>query len=205
MFKLLRRLVVTVLALIGLGAVLGAAMFAAGGISARTPPSRMETAVAPRLRAWAIPDSARQARNPLPASAEAIDAGMEHFADHCAICHGNDGSGNTEMGRSLYPRVPDMRLPATQSLSDGELAYIIDNGVRLTGMPAWAHDSPDDTWKLVHFIRHQPKLTPAELKKMESLNPKAPDDQDHDHGDAAGKDKPKTPEKPGHTHTHPKG
>jgi len=159
----------------------------------------METAVMPRLRAVAIPASARDTRNPLAPSPDVLADGMEHFADHCALCHGNDGSGDTEIGRSLSPRVPDMRKPATQQLTDGELFYIIQNGVRLTGMPAWAHESPDDNWKLVHFIRHQPKLTPEEIKKMQALNPKAPDDE----APAAGEEKVEAPAKPAHTHTHP--
>jgi mono/diheme cytochrome c family protein len=198
MFRLLRRLIVGILALIGLAAVGCAAMFAAGGISARQEPGRLETAMAPRLRAMAIPASARQARNPLPASAEVIGEGLEHFADHCAICHGNDGSGDTEMGRAMYPRVPDMRKPRTQALSDGELFYIIENGVRLTGMPGWAHESPDDNWKLVHFIRHQPALTAAELARMQTLNPKAADDEP-----APAKTPDAPAAKPPHTHTHP--
>jgi mono/diheme cytochrome c family protein len=201
MFRLLRKLIVAVLALIGLGAVAVAVMFAAGGISARQVPGTVETTVLPKLRAAAIPSSARQAKNPLPASAEVLAEGMEHFADHCAICHANNGSGDTEMGRSLSPRVPDLRSPATQELSDGELFYIIENGVRLTGMPAWAHEDPNDNWKLVHFIRHQPKITPAELEKMKSLNPKAPDD-----GPEAAKPEGAAPApKPAHTHTHKHG
>jgi len=201
MFRVLRKLIVAILALIGLVAVAGAAMFAAGGISARQAPGSIERTVLPRLRAVAIPSSAKQAKNPVPASAQAIAEGMEHFADHCAICHSNDGSGATEMGRSLYPRVPDMRKAATQELSDGEIFYIIENGVRLTGMPAWAHESPDDGWKLVHFIRHQPKMTPVELEKMKSLNPKAPDDEP-----GAPKSEGAAPApKPAHTHTHKHG
>jgi len=80
------------------------------------------------------------------------------------------------MGRLLYPPAPDMRLPATQQLTDGELYYIIENGVRLTGMPAWGRggDNDIDTWKLVHFVRHLSDLTPEQLKEMESLNPKSP-------------------------------
>jgi mono/diheme cytochrome c family protein len=201
MLRLLRRLIVAVLALIGLVAVAGGAMFASGGIGARQQPGPVETTVMPRLRAMAIPAAARGARNPLPASPEVLAEGMEHFADHCALCHGNDGSGDTEIGRALSPRVPDMRKPATQEMTDGELYYIIQNGVRLTGMPAWAHESPDDNWKLVDFIRHQPKLTPAELKQMQALNPKAPDDEPA----AAGEEKGEAAPKPAHTHTHKKG
>ena len=175
MFRLLRRLAVAVLAMVGLCALAAAAAFVAGGISARQEPGRLETAIAPRLRAMAIPREARGRKNPVPASAEALAEGMEHFADHCAVCHANDGSGDTTIGRGLYPRVPDMRLPATQNLSDGELFYIIENGVRLTGMPAWGNgtkEGEDASWKLVAFIRHQPRLTEAELEKMSELNPR---------------------------------
>jgi mono/diheme cytochrome c family protein len=172
------RLIVAILVIIGIGAVAGGAMFVAGGISAKPEPSSLEAAVAPRLRALAIPATAKNAANPVPASAEAVKAGMEHYADHCAICHANDGSGDTEMGRHLYPRVPDMRKPATQDLTDGELFYIIENGVKLTGMPAWGGEHGGDaSWKLVQFIRHLPKLTPAELTDMKRLNPKGPDEQ----------------------------
>lgn len=104
---------------------------------------------------------------------------MAHFADHCAVCHGNDGTGDTEMGRGLYPNAPDMRLAATQDLTDGELFYIIEHGVRFTGMPAWATGTPEGTeasWHLVRFVRHLPRLTPAELEKMKALNPRSPDE-----------------------------
>src|SRR5204862_3671862 len=97
--------------------------------------------------------------------------------DHCAICHANDGSGKTEMGRNLYPRAPDMRLAATQELTDGELFYIIGNGVRLTGMPGWGDGSEESSranWHLVAFIRELPRLTPAEKLEMERLNPRSP-------------------------------
>ena len=117
--------------------------------------------------------------NPVPSSQDALAEAMAHFADHCAICHDNDGSGNTTIGKGLYPKPPDMRQPATQNLTDGELFYIIQNGIRLTGMPAWgtgaSHDE-EDSWKLVHFIRHLPQITLEEKKAMEKLNPKSPDD-----------------------------
>jgi hypothetical protein len=70
-----------------------------------------------------------------------------------------------------------MRLAATQSLSDAELFYIIENGVRLTGMPAWSTGTKEgetSSWHLVHFIRHLPKLTQEEISRMEDLNPRTP-------------------------------
>src|SRR5262245_6636104 len=122
---------------------------------------------------------ARRETNPIPKTEDAIAAGRAHFADHCASCHGNDGSGNTEMGRSLYPRAPDMRLAATQELDDHELFYIIENGIRLTGMPGWGtgtKEGRDDSWRLVHFIRHLPQLRAEEIEEMKALNPKPPNE-----------------------------
>jgi mono/diheme cytochrome c family protein len=108
-----------------------------------------------------------------------VDAGRAHFADHCASCHANDGSGDTEMGRNLFPKAPDMRLPATQSLTDGELFWIIEHGVRFTGMPGWSTGTKEGevaSWHLVHFIRHLPDITAAELEHMAERNPRSPEE-----------------------------
>jgi hypothetical protein len=80
------------------------------------------------------------------------------------------------MGRGLYPKAPDMRLPATQSLSDAELFYIIENGVRFTGMPGWSTGTKDGetaSWHLVHFIRHLPRMTSEEIEQMDTLTPRS--------------------------------
>jgi mono/diheme cytochrome c family protein len=148
-----------------------------GGIGARAEPSAMEAAIARRMRDAAIPEEARRATNPLPASPEVLADGLAHFADHCASCHANDGSGDTRLGRSLYPRAPDMRRSATQDLPDGALFYIIENGVKLTGMPAWgAEGHADASWALVHFIRHLQRLTAQQKAEMERLNPRSPEE-----------------------------
>jgi hypothetical protein len=87
------------------------------------------------------------------------------------------------MGRNLYPKVPDMTLARTAGLSDGELFSIIENGVRLTGMPAWGSPGPEDdaeTWELVQFIRHLPRVTTDELEEMKSMNPKTRGDLEED-------------------------
>lgn len=147
------------------------------GFSTRQPPSRLEAAVAGTLRRWSIPASDRRKVSPLPSTPEVLARARAHWADHCAICHGNDGSGKTEVGERLYPRAPDMRGAATQALSDGEIFYIIENGVRLTGMPGWHVDGDEgESWDLVAFVRHLPKLTATELDQMEKLNPKSPED-----------------------------
>ncbi len=171
------RAIVVALAALGLIALAILVWLFANGASARPTPGRTETIVARRLRTLAIPREIRARTNPVPLTNELIAGARAHFADHCASCHANDGSGRTTIGQGLYPRAPDMRTADTQSLSDGELFFIIEHGVRLTGMPAWGDDSPESAtagWQLVHFIRHLPKLTPEELEEMESLNPKSP-------------------------------
>jgi mono/diheme cytochrome c family protein len=144
------------------------------GFSARENPSTIETYVAKTARRLSVPLSDRSAKNPFSPTPEVISEARAHFADHCATCHGNDGSGKTQVGQNLYPKAPDMRLPDTQNLTDGEIYYIIHNGIRLTGMPAWGGPGKDDdSWKLVVFIRRLPTLTPKELKEMEQFNPKS--------------------------------
>ena len=163
----------------------------------------METTVARAVRHMAIPKIDREEENPWAevATPEVMKDAREHFADHCSQCHANEGSGNTEMGKNLYPRAPDMRLAATQQLTDGELYYIIRNGVPLTGMPAWGEpDTPqdDESWQLVLFIRHLPKLTAEEIKDMEHYNPvgemEREDEKEHENapnaGNPAGKSAP---------------
>jgi len=145
------------------------------GFSAREQPSAFENYLATSVRFLAVPTGAKNKRNPFLTSPDVLAEARAHFADHCAICHANDGSGKTEIGQNSYPKAPDLRLPRTQRLTDGELYYTIHNGLRLTGMPAWGtEEKDDDSWKLVVFIRHLPELTPTEEREMESLNPKGP-------------------------------
>ena len=156
-------------------AVLGGAH----GFSAREQPGAWERWIAQRAWAAAFPAEAKSLANPIQNAPEVLDQARAHWADHCASCHANDGSGDTPMGKSMYPPAPDMRLAETQQKTDGALFFIIQNGIRLTGMPAWGGASSpaeQDSWKLVHFIRHLPQLTPEEKKQMEKLNPKSPDE-----------------------------
>ena len=166
-------LLAVILAIVALGW-----MMISRGFSAKLEPNAAEAFIARRFRRLAIPRGAREAVNPVEASPEVLSGAMEHFADHCASCHGNDGSGRTLIGRGLYPKPPDMSQPATQELSDGELYYVIENGVRFTGMPAFGEDSGGldnkESWALVHFIRHLPVITDEEIAEMKSMNPKSP-------------------------------
>src|SRR5213082_4081560 len=175
----------TLLILLGIAlvviAIASAASFLHGGLSAKATPTRLEAFVARNARHLAIPRNARLTQNPVLDAPEVQREARLHFADHCAICHGNNGSGDTPIGNGLYPKPPDLRKPQTQNLTDGELFWIIENGVRFTGMPAFSnsggHGGMLDSWKLVHFIRHLPHLTATERIEMERYNPKGPDDR----------------------------
>jgi len=165
------------LALAVMAGAIGLWYFVSAGVSAKDQPGRVEGFLARRVRNMAIARQAKSLMNPVEYSGEVNAEGRAHFADHCATCHGNDGSGDTPMGRGMWPKAPDMRLAQTQNLSDGELFWIIENGIRFTGMPAWSTGTKDGetaSWHLVHFVRRLPKLTPEEIKEMESLNPKSP-------------------------------
>jgi mono/diheme cytochrome c family protein len=169
---------VLLLAIPAIVVIAGFIWLCATGLNARDMPGSLETRLAITLQRLAIPRAARDLNNPMQATPELMLEARRHFADHCASCHGNDGSGATEMGQKLYPRVPDMRSAQTQDLSDGQLYYIIENGVRFTGMPAWGAGGTNDhdTWHLVLFIRHLPKLTEEDLQDMKEHNPRSPAD-----------------------------
>ncbi|MCI0350718.1 MAG: cytochrome c [Acidobacteriales bacterium] len=146
------------------------------GFSAHDEPSAIEHVLATAARSLAVPSSYKTLKNPQMPTPENFREGLEHFADHCAACHANDGSGDTMFGKGLYPKPPDLRGEETQDKPDGEIYHIIENGIRLSGMPAFGEKGRTDsksTWNLVLFIRHLPKLTPEEIGEMEHLNPRS--------------------------------
>lgn len=173
------RIATVGIALIGLVA-LGGWLYmrtAMQGFSARAQPSRTEEMLAEFARKTAVPSSARDLKNPIVYSAAVQQEALAHFADHCAVCHSNNGDGQTMFGKGLYPKPPDLRAGHTQAMTDGEIFYVIENGIRMSGMPAFGgEDSNEASWKLVHFIRLLPQLTQAEEAQMEALNPKGSDE-----------------------------
>lgn len=176
--KLLTLLFLGLAAVCAVGVWVGYQLFTTG-FSAKTEPHAIEVFMARQIRHLAIPIEQRNTPNPVPLSPDLLQEGLAHFADHCATCHANDGSGQTPIGKNVYPKAPDLRLPDTQSMSDGELFWVIHNGIRFTAMPAWGEGDLDkdlDSWKLVHFIRHLPQLMPEELDQMKALNPKTKKD-----------------------------
>ena len=163
------RSILLALVMVAITGILAMCLMIWRGFRATAAPSAFETLAARTVRNLAIPRKERRKKNPLLADSEALPQGREDFLERCAICHGIDGSGKTQMGLNLYPRVPDLHAPGTQNLTDGEIHYIIENGVQLSGMPAWRNphrESNDDSWKLVLFIRSLRPLTQEEMSQQ---------------------------------------
>jgi mono/diheme cytochrome c family protein len=116
----------------------------------------------------AIQKRASAQSNPL-AKPEDIRAGLVHFKENCLDCHGAPGVEESEFGQGLNPPAPDLTLPAIQRFSDGELYWIVANGVRMTGMPAFSPThKPDEIWKMVAFVRHMPEITQEEQQILKA-------------------------------------
>ena len=173
---MLRRIKIfsIVVLLLLVGSTLAALWLLPGMFSAKATPPEWEVKAARFIRHLATPNHFLKISNPVRFSPEHLAQARHHFADHCATCHANDGSGKTHMGPNFYPPVPDLRDPAIQAMADGELFYIIHYGIRFTGMPAWGKGLPEedlDSWKLVLLIRHFPNITPEEIAEMKQNNP----------------------------------
>lgn len=167
--KRLFKVLLSLLLFLGVTGAVAGVLLIRRGFRATSTPTRLEAAVARSMRNWAIPNREGSARNPFKANSEALQRGREYFLTHCAICHGLDGSGQTQIGLNLYPRAPDLREAKTQNLTDGDLHYIIENGIQLTGMPAWGNPhlhASDNSWELVLFIRSLRPLNGQELSQQ---------------------------------------
>jgi mono/diheme cytochrome c family protein len=132
------------------------------GCAADKQPSQDESKLANAAKDVAIPLEAGRMKNPLPETDEVVSQGQEVFLGSCAECHGPEGRGDTNIGRHMAPPAMDLSSPHVQHWSDAELFWIVQNGVRLTGMPSWKSSlSENDTWKLARFIHKLPRLDAA--------------------------------------------
>jgi len=141
-----------IIVLIIVAAALGALR---ASISALPEPGAFETSMATKAKDWYI---GRAAREPLPLgppnNPAGVTAGSALFGMDCASCHGQDGRTPTAIGKSMYPRVPGLGSPEVQSLSDRELFWVVRNGIRLSGMPGFAHiDTDEQIWQLTYYVR----------------------------------------------------
>ena len=153
------------------GAITGALAVWAFACTANKQPSKIETTLANMAKDVVIPMEARSLKNPLPHDDRVVEQGEQIYMGSCGMCHGMDGHARTDLGRSMYPPAMDLTSPHVQHWTEAELFWIIQNGVRLTGMPSWKSNiSETDTWKLVRFIQNLPRLD----AKSQALRAAAP-------------------------------
>jgi mono/diheme cytochrome c family protein len=136
------------------------AFLSSEGLSARKKPSKFEYAIANFAMGLSIPAEAKKLKNPLTADTQVLGEARKHYEEHCSVCHAGDGAGKTTLAAGLSPEVPDLHADYIQKLTDGEMFYIIKNGVRFTGMPGWDLEDTHN-WSLVSLIRQFAKEAPA--------------------------------------------
>jgi mono/diheme cytochrome c family protein len=127
-------------------------------LSALHEPGRVETTLATKAKHYLVHRSGREGIPPAPARQNAAKEGERLFGTECGACHGNSGHNPTDAGRWMYPRAADLTSRDSQSYTDQELFWIIKNGIRLSGMPAFGKVEPDEhIWDLVLYLRTLPK------------------------------------------------
>ena len=159
-------------------------------------PSRFESAVAREVK-QKITIGGKDWKNPIPTDEANASLGGEHFQHHCMVCHGLDGHATgVPFASKMDPPVPDLSSRNVQDYTDGQLKWIIQNGIAPSGMPGWAGILEDkEMWQVVAYLRHLPPPgslgAPAVFRESEAQ-----------HEASEGKPKAKTPPKSRHKHTH---
>jgi mono/diheme cytochrome c family protein len=127
-------------------------------LSALPEPDRIETLLATKGKHFLIRKASRGEIPPPPADAKAsLVEGDKLFGVECSECHGESGRKPTDAGRWMYPRGADLGSSEVQKYSDRELFWIVKNGIRLSGMPAFGRvESDEHIWDLVRFVRTLP-------------------------------------------------
>ncbi len=126
-------------------------------------------------------------QNPVPDTQESINEGKEHFGHHCQICHALDGQDTgVPFAQQMSPPVADLKSKDVQGYTDGQLHWIIVNGINPSGMPAWKGILEDDEmWKVVRYIRHLPEKgslgTPEVFKEEEEQHKQMESGGQHQH------------------------
>jgi mono/diheme cytochrome c family protein len=122
-----------------------------------TPPGKMETAVVTRAKRWVFVRD-KGLKNPTATNVESIARGQEAFSHYCAACHGLDGQNTgVPFADAMSPPVPSLKSDKVQAYSDGQIHWVITNGIFPSGMPAAQGILTDDEiWDIVIYIRHLP-------------------------------------------------
>jgi mono/diheme cytochrome c family protein len=197
--------------LVGIMAVgaVGGLYLASGAFdtAATNPVGRMEAKVATFALNKSVARRAPADKNPFQPTPEVLKEGLDHYRENCVVCHGAPGVDVSEIGQGLNPPSPELTLPRVQRRPDGELFWIVSNGIRMTGMPAFKPThKPEEIWKMVAFVRHLEEITADEQKVLKAATE---EEERHHEGEAGVKaeTKPEEHQAPAATpgHTHPPG
>ncbi|HUN87941.1 MAG TPA: cytochrome c [Terriglobales bacterium] len=134
--------------------LLASAMLVSCGVNS---PGRVETYLATRVKRH-VTVGGSKLKDPLPVTPESIAAGKRNFGYYCYACHGLDGQNTgVPFAEHMSPPVPPLNSPSVQAYSDGQLRWIIENGISPSGMPAAKGILNDqEMWEIVHYVRHLP-------------------------------------------------
>ena len=152
----MKRSISIILIVLGLGAVVTIVGFYQINIDALQEPGPIETIFATQAKHILVHrSSSRDSISPAPTDLRAsIEEGDKLYGTECAMCHGPNGHTPTDFGRWMYPRASDLTSPEVQQYSDRELFWIVKNGIRLSGMPAFGKvESDEHVWNLAHYVR----------------------------------------------------
>lgn len=165
------------------GLAVGAFVFETGrfNVAATAAPDFIDK-MAPRMLDKAVERRAREVTNAIATDPAAVGRGLLHYRENCLPCHGAPGIEPKEFHEGMNPSPPDIDAPALQNASDAEVFWIVKNGIRMTGMPAFGVNHSDDEIRdIVAFVRHAPKITDEERRSLSA----AGGGQDHHHEEAA--------------------
>ncbi|HEX4439219.1 MAG TPA: cytochrome c [Thermoanaerobaculia bacterium] len=162
--------------------ILGGVVVVSGvfDFAASKPPSALEKALAPFALNRSVAKRASNQKNPVAGSPETLSRALGAYREMCVTCHGAPGVDPSEIGEGLNPPAPDLTLAKVQARSDGELFWIVSNGIRMTGMPAFGPTHKEEQiWRMVTFLRHLPELSKDEEKALAAGSEK----EEHGHED----------------------
>jgi len=161
-------------------------------------PGNFESAVAKEVK-QKITVGGKDWKNPTPDTPDSAKQGGGHFQHHCQICHGLDGHATgVPFAMKMDPPIPDLSSKDVQGYSDGQLKWIIQNGIGPSGMPGWQGILDDnEMWLVVRYLRHLPPAgslgAPAVYKEAE---------EEHEHAGHGAAPAAKPDESKPHTHQH---
>jgi len=122
-----------------------------------SPPGNLETKTVTFAKHHVFIGNKMQ-KNPLPNTPENWADGKEAFSHYCVACHGMDGQNTgVPFVDHISPPIPSLASENVQQYTDGQLKWILDNGLWPSGMPGSKGTlSDDELWSIIIFLRHLP-------------------------------------------------